>query len=326
MNTAAINRFLKILSSKGDLQRLRLYQLVQAAERAYYLKDSQTQREIGLVLQKFEAPFHHIGSYYEALHLINSHQYEAGEKQLEQVAQYGPERYKAKAVISLGASYEFQGKIQDALRFRIEAAKMSDPLTTLEAQLGVAIFRSIDGDHKGAIAHLEQFLPITKACGVSTILHDYLNSLALEFSEVGRLKEARGFINIVLASNHLRANWIETGKEIYLKSQPASRSLVYFNEVRDNLLILPTSESTVIESPSTKPAKILNYMEWKEKMVKEPNGEHNGDTQDENVDEMDDRDLLATLMQIAAREGVDEEKLRDVVKYAIKTLGMPKQK
>ena len=58
----------------------------------------------------------------------------------------------------------------------------------------------------------------------------------------------------------------------------------------------------------------------KGKKDKKDNGEQ---VFDENVDEMDDRDLLATLIQIAAREDADEDKLRKIVKYAMKVMSEP---
>jgi hypothetical protein len=102
-----------------------------------------------------------------------------------------------------------------------------------------------------------------------------------------------------------------------------SRSVVSFRQKKpENLLPLPEREPTDTPIQQVR-ERVLSYSDWKNKMVKEPNGENDFN---ENVDDMDDRDLLATLIQIAAKDDVDEEKLRDVVKYAIKTLGLPKQK
>ncbi|HKP86935.1 MAG TPA: hypothetical protein VJZ26_12610 [Blastocatellia bacterium] len=69
MNTAAIKRLLTILSSKAEIERTRLYQLINLAERSYCLKDAHGQRELGLLLQEFPAPFDLIGNYYEAIYL-----------------------------------------------------------------------------------------------------------------------------------------------------------------------------------------------------------------------------------------------------------------
>ena len=49
-------------------------------------------------------------------------------------------------------------------------------------------------------------------------------------------------------------------------------------------------------------------------MVEEANG------RDEDIDKMDDRDLILKLLELAAYEGVDEKKLRKIVKYAAKVM------
>jgi hypothetical protein len=131
------------------------------------------------------------------------------------------------------------------------------------------------------------------------------------------MTEAQNVISTVLTSPyiHYYKSWQETGREIYLKSRPASRSMVSFKEAKDNLLILPTSESPVVESPPTQPAKVFSLAEWKEKMVKEPNGKT--DEIDVNVDGMDKKELVVTLLELTAYDGVDEEQLRQVVQYAL---------
>ena len=92
---------------------------------------------------------------------------------------------------------------------------------------------------------------------------------------------------------------------------------------------MPASEHVETEQTSyNQPAKVFNLQRLRKKMAKGKKGKKDNGEQvfDENVDEMDDKDLLATLIQIAAKDDVDEEKLRDVVRYAIKTLGLPKPK
>jgi len=51
-------------------------------------------------------------------------------------------------------------------------------------------------------------------------------------------------------------------------------------------------------------------------MVKEQNDEPN----DENIDEMDRKDLLVKLLELTTVEDIDEEKLRKVVKYTLEVM------
>src|ERR1044071_4642058 len=103
MNTAATKRLLTILSSKVEIDRTRLYQLVNLAECCYRLKDSQGQHELGLLLQEFPPPFNLVGDYYEAIYLNQVNLFDEAKKRLERVYEHGPEKYRAKALLSLGA-------------------------------------------------------------------------------------------------------------------------------------------------------------------------------------------------------------------------------
>src|ERR1051325_777641 len=146
MNTATTKSFLTAFTSKVGIEQGRLYQLVSVADWSYCVRDTQRQYEIGRILQRFPYPFDVLGDYYEAQYLNRKGLYEVSTKLLERVYEQGPERYKARALQTLSAKEEWQGKIGEALRFRVEAIKIGDPFTSLEAQLGVAVCKSAEGD------------------------------------------------------------------------------------------------------------------------------------------------------------------------------------
>src|SRR6185295_18591411 len=98
MNTDAIKRFLTVLSSAVEVERGQLYQLVQSAEANYWLRDTQSQRDIGLLLQSFVYPFNQVGKYYESIYLYRTGQYEKARELLESVAESAPARYRSKAL------------------------------------------------------------------------------------------------------------------------------------------------------------------------------------------------------------------------------------
>src|ERR1044072_1724737 len=180
--TAALANFLKFLSSKFGIERERLYQLVKSAEEGYYLRDTQRQLEIGLVLQAFPYPFNQVGNYYEAINLYRNNEYEKARIILENVAEEGPSRYRSKALLSLSAVEETRGNFDKALKLRMASCSLDDPLTFIEAQRGIANLRGFEGDHRQAIKHLENLLPMAKS--VSTVAPSlyplHLNSLAIE--------------------------------------------------------------------------------------------------------------------------------------------------
>ena len=95
-----------------------------------------------------------------------------------------------------------------------------------------------------------------------------------------------------------------------------SHSIVSFRQLEpepkpDNVLRLPEPKLSATPVKS-EPAPVLSYMEWKEKMVKEPN-----DDPDENLDAMGGKDLLLKLLQLTTKEDIDEAYLRKIVKYAV---------
>jgi hypothetical protein len=109
--------------------------------------------------------------------------------------------------------------------------------------------------------------------------YDYLNTLAVELGEVGRLEEARNASRIALATRFASAypEWRETREEIELRGYRAARSTVAVSQRSfDNLMRLPAREpSDSLASgslPPIQPARVLSFLEGKKKMVKESNG------------------------------------------------------
>jgi hypothetical protein len=69
---------------------------------------------------------------------------------------------------------------------------------------------------------------------------------------------------------------------------------------------------TPIQSNSG-PAPVQSIEKWKEeKMVKEPTED------DENIQEMDEKDLFLKLVQISTQDGITRKELFEIVEHAIK--------
>src|SRR6185503_17280871 len=115
----------------------------QSAEASYYLRDIQSQHEIGLLLQSFGYPFSQVGKYYESIYLFRSGQYDKARELLECVADSAPARYRSKALLSLAAVAERIGRFEESLRLRLQISSVDDPVILLEAQRGIAALRGV---------------------------------------------------------------------------------------------------------------------------------------------------------------------------------------
>jgi hypothetical protein len=70
-------------------------------------------------------------------------------------------------------------------------------------------------------------------------------------------------------------------------------------------------------------AKILNYTNWKKKMVKEPyNNERGGN----GADEVSDRQMLLKIVELASTDDLPDDALRDMVEALQNIVSTYKQK
>jgi tetratricopeptide (TPR) repeat protein len=313
MNTAAIKRLLTILSSKVGIDRARLYQLIDLAERYYCLKDVKGQRELGLLLQEFPAPFDLVGSYYEGVSLCQTNLLDDAKKKLERVFEHGPTKYRAKALLSLSAVEQRRDNFDEAMRLRLQAIPFNIPSISLEAQHGMAVLLGLQGEHHHALKHLEQFLPLAKMVNKdSPLYYDYLNSFAVELNDIGRTQEASNVISLVLSTPYVRhyPNWIDTGKDIYRKSYRSS--MVSIPKITYEGRLEPEQEQ------ETQPARLISFPELKEApKPKKPDGltpqEH------ARLTESDKRELILAAIRSGAITGDDYDKLMGMV--GLLTLG-----
>jgi len=237
MNTDAIKRLLTALSSAVEVERGQLYQLIQSAEASYYLRDIESQHEIGLLLQSFGYPFNQVGKYYESIYLYRTGQFTKARELLESVADSAPARYRSKALLSLSAVEHDIGRFEESLRLRLQSSSCGDPVTFLEAQRGIAFLRSVAGDHRAALHDLERLMPFARAIGKHghPAYYNFLNSYALELSESGRTEEALQAINVIVATPFIDRypEWQETLSEVRAKRKSRSTVAVSLPKVRE---------------------------------------------------------------------------------------------
>ncbi|HKV40038.1 MAG TPA: tetratricopeptide repeat protein [Blastocatellia bacterium] len=172
--------------------------------------------------------------------------------------------FRPRATLALAKVHYDDGRLGASVPIYVEAARVakgSDPLAEVQALRMLAIVRSIDGDHNGALADLERLLPSMRrlAAHYPPDYYHYLNSLAIELGEVGRIEEASRAIEIVLASSLAPRvpQWLDTKEELATKPRrvftpftmalgPRATRVAVSDESKDPL---PSSDVAAIRSP-----------------------------------------------------------------------------
>ncbi|HKV38648.1 MAG TPA: hypothetical protein VJX67_05510 [Blastocatellia bacterium] len=156
--------------------------------------------------------------------------------------------FRPRATLALARVHFDTGRLISSAPIYLEAARAaekSDPLTRVQALRMLAIIRSIDGDHSGALADLERLLaPMRRlALHYPSEYYHYLNSLAIELGEVGRIEEANRAIGIVLGSRLASQfpQWLDTKEELATKPR---RAFPPFKMALGSPEIAPLSDKT----------------------------------------------------------------------------------
>jgi hypothetical protein len=212
-------------------------QLAAIARHAYVARqmsavEQATQLMLALPLSK---QLESIARYYQALCTWRQGEVD-NTRQFERALEESPPQYRARALQALGLTYHERGELDAALPFFLAAGRAAancDLLTLVESQEMIAVVRSMHGDHKQALADLEGLFPLVRAVGkyYPASYYEFLNSLAVELGEVGRLAEAEAASAIALASPFaaLHPYWTETRDELAAKRDSATPSVVAIN-------------------------------------------------------------------------------------------------
>ncbi|HEV8487902.1 MAG TPA: tetratricopeptide repeat protein, partial [Blastocatellia bacterium] len=210
--------------------------LVTAAEQAYGLRWMSEVERVSKLLLTLPNPYHSIGSYYHALYIKRRGNFDEARLLFERIATHGPARYRARAIASAAAVAFDLGALDVALPLFVDACRAAtsrafwDPLAAVIGFHMVGVVKSLEGDHQGALSHLDRMFPLVRsiASRQPSLLYAYLNSLALDLMAVGRLEEAANASSRALASPYAAAypEWQETGLDISLKRRRPSRSVV----------------------------------------------------------------------------------------------------
>lgn len=177
-----------------------------------------------------------IARHYQALCTWRQGDSERARQSLTRVAEEASPQYRARALHIIGLTHHEHGDLEEALRFYLASGKAADNCdlpTLIESQRMTAAVRGTYGDHKRALADLEKLFPAVSAITkyYPVLYYEFLNSLSVEFGEVGRVEEAKAACEIALASPFASAypEWRETRQDLEAKSTSSSPSVVAIN-------------------------------------------------------------------------------------------------
>ena len=258
--------------------------LVALIRHAYGVRQIRVVEEASQLLLKLPLgkEYKGVGRYYQALCTYQRGRFPEARVLLEKVAGELPLRFRGNVLLAAATNNYESGDLKSCLLLNVEASRaatsthLRDPLTFVTSQRNIAVVKSINGDHRGALSDLENLFPLALAVGrwQPYLLYQHLNSLAVELCEVGRIEEARNVSRIVLASPFAAAypEWRETSDEIELRGWRPSRSTVAVSQIAPvtqeaneikNLVTLPTAwrDSPAPEptAESQPPARVIKF-------------------------------------------------------------------
>ena len=311
--------------------------LATIAEHAYTVRRTDLLGSLSLAMLSLPlgSEFEGVGRYYQALSLqrFGTGELESATGLLEIVATAAPIHYRLRAMQSLGTNLFYKGDLTGALSFSTEATCFASrqrcyaPWATVVTQKDMAVIASQDGNHKGALALLENLLPLASEVRYSRphIYCHYLNSLAVELVEAGRFEEAERACRVVLASPFAGAypEWHETYRELEVRRGcRASRSSIAGSErvwASTNVLALPvrrrsdTTQGRVSSESNLEPARVLSFQARKDKMTEES---IDVSAIREQIKRMSMQDKLLRLFQLASSEGLTAEQIDEILETA----------
>jgi len=175
------------------------------AEVAYSQKRHEELQALGRLLESTRR-YQFIGAYYRGLAALKSGCGDLNEAQrlFDTASEYAPAQYRARALLSLGAVEGYKGNVSKEFQHYAKALRIeqADYYTQIETRRAVALISALDGKHQRAVEQLEALYPVARDFRRinARLYFDILNSLAVEYSEVGRVEEAEAAIRPALHS------------------------------------------------------------------------------------------------------------------------------
>jgi tetratricopeptide (TPR) repeat protein len=300
------------LISISDLHRLGKW-LAAECEKAQMFRQTEKLKESSLILSGIPIEeYQLIGQFYQGFSGVSQNPRKVFEDIVEK-----SNTYKSKALIALAALELKDSNYDLGIKFCSEAIRESHNVSTIiHAARNIAVIKSAEGFHASALKDLEAIAPLIRYA-TPIARHQYLNSLAVEYGEIGRIEEASNISKIILASPYVVAypEWRETGQDLALRGYKSRSSVRVIQSFPVNIVQMPEREPSHTPVIQDEDARVFILKEWKKKMVKEPNGDE--------FDNMTEKDLVIKIFQMAAEEGMTWKKLRKIIDYIDKVYSEP---
>jgi tetratricopeptide (TPR) repeat protein len=251
---------LEIIKGCGSRQLLSEFaeRLIAVADRAYFLRRKEVVRQASLLLMNMDRRYESIALFYQAMSFKREGGLEQAHTLMGRVADTAAPGYRERALLSLGTFYYETGDYQSASHLYAESGRARaknrrpDLITVTQTQWMVAVLKSVDGDHAGALSDLIKLKPLvlTISTRYPHFYYDYLNSLAVELGEIGRLDEALSASRVAASSPYAAAypELRETLDELTQKSRRHSRSTITVSPPAppaENVVNLPAVQRTL---------------------------------------------------------------------------------
>lgn len=234
MRSAAKNNFNRLIVVTSFRERVdsEARRKVALADYAYSLRRFDELDLHAQSLLDMPARYEAIGKYYLGLaaQKLGRGSLNLAQGLFEQATEHAPDCFKARSILALGSLAEYRGDIQTELKLYSEVLKSDslDYFSLIQTNRALAIAASREGNNAGAAKHLETFLPVAKVSPDPRLYFDYLNSLAVELGTLGRVEEARYYINLALRSPYalICPEYQETANELREQRREAAPVVV----------------------------------------------------------------------------------------------------
>jgi tetratricopeptide (TPR) repeat protein len=278
---------------------------------------------LALLCLPLDANYHSGALYYYALCEKRQGDLDTAHALFERLTEEATYRFRAKAFSSLAAIAMGEGDYQTSLGHYSEYSRIItlDKRSTLadvvEGHRALAVMKSLDGDHRGSLIYLEKVLPLAQAVRPVRphTYYDFLNSLAVELSETGRIEEAQNASAVTLKTVFASAypEWHETCAEIDEKAARKTRSAKSGASKPVNILPFPALALGETPHPTLRPGenrgRILSFLHRKRAASKNAVNRPGGRLTQLEIETMSLAEKQARLMRLIFQEGVSEKTL-----------------
>lgn len=298
------------------------------AQQGYALRRFDAVAQASQLLMRLSGPegWRSVGRYYDVFSSIREGRLDDAAGRLDGLVGQVPAAFCGRVLNSLAGVLFDAGDFRAALPIYVRAAQASsgrDWASVLTAQRMIAVIKSVAGDQRGALNHLESLFPLARLAGSDQPyeVYNFLNSYAYELGEAGRLVEAANVCTIVLASTLIDAypQYRETAGEIASRGYrtPASFiSLAGITIPSNNVLMMPVGMDGAMPTSANRPsagaaAVPTSIQKWIEnKMTDKAGARVDADEADETAP-----DIVMKIMQELSGRGYSKAELREILDY-----------